>query len=59
MLFRERLKAYTWIGLVCGVLAVLFWQKDDVVAVNGLIPAEHSLIWADGCRFLRNKLQSL
>lgn len=27
VLFRERLKAYTWIGLVCGVLAVLCLAK--------------------------------
>ena len=27
---------------------IVFGKSDDVVAVNGLIPAEHSLIWADG-----------
>ena len=27
---------------------IVFGKSDDVVAVNVLIPAEHSLIWADG-----------
>lgn len=27
LLFKERLKAYTWIGLICGVVAVLFLAR--------------------------------
>ncbi len=27
VLFKERLKAYTWIGLICGVVAVLCLAK--------------------------------
>lgn len=27
VLFKERLKAYTWIGLICGVVAVLFLAR--------------------------------
>jgi drug/metabolite transporter (DMT)-like permease len=27
LLFKERLKAYTWIGLICGIVAVLFLAR--------------------------------
>ena len=27
VLFKERLKAYTWIGLICGIVAVLFLAR--------------------------------